>query len=279
MLAQAWPVGFDGYEVIALDRFGDVDLRAIAPGFTAPSNDALAALAVGVDADAVVYGGGLENRPDLVRRLSDSRELLGTPPELLAAVRDPWAIGAAARAAGARAPDTRSANELASAHRETAGPAMWLRKPRHGGGGRGVRGWAGGAAAPDRAGAAPRPWAVLLRGGDRQWRARHRARHHRTTAPPIELSVVQGHLPRLPEGERGAQGQLRAVCDEVAARFGVRGAFGVDAHLDGRQTAWVLEVNPNDRPPDSSCSDQGASRHTSAGPADVAFPPPARRPR
>ena len=36
----------DGYEVIALDRFGDVDLRAIAPGATAPSNDALAAVAV-----------------------------------------------------------------------------------------------------------------------------------------------------------------------------------------------------------------------------------------
>jgi predicted ATP-grasp superfamily ATP-dependent carboligase len=36
------------------------------------------------------------------------------------------------------------------------------------------------------------------------------------------------------------------VCDEVAARFGVRGAFGVDAVWDGRH-AWVLEVNP--RPP------------------------------
>ena len=43
-------------------------------------------------------------------------------------------------------------------------------------------------------------------------------------------------------------GQLRAVCGEVAARFGVRGAFGVDAIWDGRH-AWVLEVNP--RPPAS----------------------------
>ena len=59
----------DGYEVTALDRFGDVDLRSIAPGATAPGNDALAALASGVDADAVVYGGGLENRPDLVAQL------------------------------------------------------------------------------------------------------------------------------------------------------------------------------------------------------------------
>jgi predicted ATP-grasp superfamily ATP-dependent carboligase len=53
--------------------------------------------------------------------------------------------------------------------------------------------------------------------------------------------------PRLPEGQQAElDGQLRAVCAEVAARFGVRGAFGVDAVWDGRQ-AWVVEVNP--RPP------------------------------
>ena len=53
--------------------------------------------------------------------------------------------------------------------------------------------------------------------------------------------------PRMPEAELDElDGQLRAVCDEVAARFGVRGAFGVDAIWDGRR-AWVLEVNP--RPP------------------------------
>ncbi len=50
--------------------------------------------------------------------------------------------------------------------------------------------------------------------------------------------------PRLPDEQRSElDGQLRAVCAEVAARFGVRGAFGVDAVWDGRR-AWVLEVNP-----------------------------------
>ncbi len=53
--------------------------------------------------------------------------------------------------------------------------------------------------------------------------------------------------PRLPEAElTELDGQLGAVCTEVAERFGVRGAFGVDAIWDGRH-AWVLEVNP--RPP------------------------------
>jgi methenyltetrahydromethanopterin cyclohydrolase len=50
--------------------------------------------------------------------------------------------------------------------------------------------------------------------------------------------------PRLPDAERDElDGRLRAVCAEVAGRFGVRGAFGVDAIWDGRH-AWVLEVNP-----------------------------------
>jgi predicted ATP-grasp superfamily ATP-dependent carboligase len=38
------------------------------------------------------------------------------------------------------------------------------------------------------------------------------------------------------------------VCATVVERFGLRGAFGVDAIWDGRH-AWVLEVNP--RPPAS----------------------------
>jgi predicted ATP-grasp superfamily ATP-dependent carboligase len=232
----------DGYEVTALDRFGDVDLRAVAPGATAASSDALAALSAEFEADAVVYGAGFENRPDLVRRLVHGRELLGTPPERLPAVRDPWAVAAAARAAGARAPETRAAGELGGL---APGRGKWLRKPRLGGGGRGVRRWRGGS----------------LRGGEVLQRCvgglscsavaigdGHRAAVLGLTEQLHRGPGFQwiGNLtpPRLPEAERSElEDQLRAVCAEVAARFGVRGAFGVDAIWDG-QHAWVLEVNP-----------------------------------
>jgi predicted ATP-grasp superfamily ATP-dependent carboligase len=233
----------DGYDVIALDRFGDVDTRAVAPGATAPRNDALAVLAGGVDAEAVVYGGGLENRPDLVAQLRDGRELLGTPPELLAAVRDPWQIAAAARSAGARAPETRAFDAVPA-----ASEAQWLRKPRLGGGGRGVRHWAGG----------------RLRSSEILQRRVHGLSCSAVAIGDGRRAAVLGLTeqlhqepgfgwmgnvtpPRLPEGELAElAGQLRTVCAEVAARFGVRGAFGVDAVWDGRH-AWVLEVNP--RPP------------------------------
>ena len=233
----------DGYDVTALDRFGDVDLRAVAPGKTAPSADALTAVAGEVEADAVVYGAGFENRPDLVARLADGRELLGTPPELLALVRDPWAVGAAARAAGARAPETRA--EPPDLER-----GSWVRKPTRGGGGRGVRPWAGGRLRPteilQRRIHGLSCSAVAIGDGRRAAVLGLTEQLHRRPDFGWMGNVTP---PRLPDAALAElDGQLRAVCDDVAARFGVRGAFGVDAIWDDRH-AWVLEVNP--RPPAS----------------------------
>jgi predicted ATP-grasp superfamily ATP-dependent carboligase len=229
----------DGYEVTALDRFGDVDLRALAPVATARTSDGLVALAADIDADAVVYGAGLENRPDLVRELADGRELLGTPAELLRAVRDPWAVGAAARAAGARAPETRAPGDMPQ--REHG----WLRKPRHSGGGHGVRTWRGGVL---------RATEVLQRhigGLSCSAVAIGDGRNAVVLGITEQLHLPPGFRwtgnvtpPRLPDAQRAElDGRLRAVCAEVVGRFGVLGAFGVDAIWDGRH-AWVLEVNP-----------------------------------
>jgi predicted ATP-grasp superfamily ATP-dependent carboligase len=234
----------DGYQVVALDRFGDVDLRAIALCSTAASNDALTALAADVAAEAVVYGGGLENRPDLVGELACGRELLGTPPELLAAVRDPWELGAAVRAAGARAPETRSVDDPPRGR----GSGMWLRKPRDGGGGRGVRGWIGGRLRPteilQRRVDGLSCSAVAIGDGREATVLGITEQLHRPSSFQWTGNVTP---PRLPEGERAElEGHLRVVCTEVAAKFGVRGAFGVDAIWDGCHP-WVVEVNP--RPP------------------------------
>lgn len=231
----------DGYAVTALDRFGDVDLRAVAEVTTAATSDAMAARARDVDADAVVYGAGLENRPDLVAQLCEGRELLGTPPEQLPAVRDPWAVGAAARAVGARAPESRSV-----ARPPVRAPgATWLRKPQRGGGGRGVREWRGGrlraAEILQRRIHGLSCSAVAIGDGRRATVLGLTEQLHRS---PGFHWIGNLTPPRLPAGEQDElDGRLRAVCAEVAARFGVRGAFGVDAIWDGHH-AWVLEVNP-----------------------------------
>ena len=231
----------DGYEVTALDRFGDVDLRAVAPGATAPTSDGLAALAAGIDADALVYGAGLENRPDLVRELAGGRELLGTPAQLLEAVRDPWALGAAAQAAGARAPETRAPGDVPEAPVRD----RWLRKPRRSGGGHGVSGWRGGLLRStevlQRRVAGLSCSAVAIGDGRS---AAVLGLTEQLHLPPGFRWTGNVTPPRLPEAQRAElDGRLGAVCSEVVGRFGVRGAFGVDAVWDGRH-AWVLEVNP-----------------------------------
>jgi predicted ATP-grasp superfamily ATP-dependent carboligase len=241
MIAQL--AAADGHTVTAVDRFGDVDLRAIAEVAIAETSHAMAARARDLEADAVVYGAGLENRPDLVAQICEGRELLGTPPERLSAVRDPWAVAAAAAAAGARAPETRSVDDGSPA--SEPGDPTWLRKPRRGGGGRGVRWWRGGRLRSTEVLQRHVPGlscsAVAIGDGRRATvlgltEQLHRARGFQWV----------GNLapPRLPQAEHDElDGQLRAVCAEVADRFGVRGAFGVDAIWDGRH-AWVLEVNP-----------------------------------
>jgi predicted ATP-grasp superfamily ATP-dependent carboligase len=244
----------DGFGVSAVDRFGDLDLRALAPVSCAGHSDALAALAARIEARAVVYGAGFENRPDLVRRICAGRELLGTPAECLPLARDPWALAAAARAAGARAPQTSRTPPRDADGQAARTPPLhpgaprldgWLCKPLLGGGGRGVRRYRGGELAPGEiiqrqvwglscsAAAIADGHSALTLGVSEQLHRRPGFRWCGNVVPP-----------RLPAGELDElEGQLSAVCTQAAARFGLRGAFGVDAIWDGRH-AWVLELNP-----------------------------------
>src|SRR4051794_20995287 len=186
----------------------------------------------GIRADGVVYGAGLENRPDLVARLAAGRTLLGCTPETLRAVRDPALLGAALSAAGFAYPRTFSAAE-APVGADRAG--RWLRKPLRGGGGRGVRAWRGGrltdgvvvqerisGLACSAAAVADGRSAVLL-GVSEQLVGRRvlGARGFKWCG-----NVVP---PRLAAGERRALTlSMQEICAHLAAAFGLRGVFGVD---------------------------------------------------
>jgi predicted ATP-grasp superfamily ATP-dependent carboligase len=244
----------EGHDVVALDRFGDLDLQGVCPSVSVLRDlggrggmEALVDAARDIAADAVVYGAGLENRPDLVARLAAGRTLLGCAPETLERVRDPAVLGASLRAAGFAHPETHAAADAPARADRTR---RWLRKPVRGGGGRGVHAWRGGrlraadlvqervtgrvcSAAAVADGAA----AVLL-GVSEQLVGR---RAFGTRGFTWCGNVVP---PRLRGAERGALAvELRDVCSHVAAAFGLRGLFGVDAVWDGGR-AWVIEVNP-----------------------------------
>jgi uncharacterized protein len=171
-----------GHDVVALDRFGDLDLQRLCPSVSVlrdlAGRGGMAALvdaAETIAAPSVIYGAGLENQPRLVARLASGRTLLGCPPETIERVRDPATLGASLRAAGLAYPATfgaadappwaertsstrfvpsdapsraeRTSSTLAArdAPRRAERSRRWLRKPVRGGGGRGVREWRGGA--------------------------------------------------------------------------------------------------------------------------------------
>ncbi|MEA2384000.1 MAG: uncharacterized protein QOH72_3971 [Solirubrobacteraceae bacterium] len=244
----------EGHEVLAVDRFGDLDLRDLCPSVSILRDlggrggmTALVEAAEGIPAAGVIYGAGLENRPDLVARLGAGRTLLGCAPETLRRVRDPAVLGASLRSAGFAYPRTFSAVEAPV----TADRARrWLRKPVRGGGGRGVRAWRGGrlastelvqervAGLPCSAAAVADGRSAAVLGVSEQLTGR--------AALGARGFTWCGNLapPRLPADERDAlTSALQAICEHLAAAFGLRGLFGVDVVWDGTE-AWVVEVNP-----------------------------------
>jgi predicted ATP-grasp superfamily ATP-dependent carboligase len=243
-----------GHDVVALDRFGDLDLQALCPSVSVlrdlGGRGGMAALvdaAETIPAPSVIYGAGLENQPRLVARLALGRTLLGCPPETIERVRDAATLGASLRAAGLGYPSTlaaRDAPRLADRRRR------WLLKPVRGGGGRGVREWRGGALRGDvvvqehiaglacsAAAVADGRSAVVL--GVSEQLIGHRGFGARGYAWCGNLVP-----PRLGEAQRRAlAGAARTICAHVAHAFELRGLFGVDLVWDGER-AWVVEVNP-----------------------------------
>src|SRR2546426_10391175 len=86
-----------GYEVVAVDGFGDLDLQACATEVRVVRVDgrfsarAAAAAARDVSCEAVVYEASFENHPSAVRALATNRRLWGKPPSGPDRGRDPRA--------------------------------------------------------------------------------------------------------------------------------------------------------------------------------------------
>jgi uncharacterized protein len=242
------------HDVVALDRFGDLDLQRLCTSVSVlrdlGGRGGMAALvdAAGkIPAPSVIYGAGLENQPILVARLASGRRLLGCTRETLERVRDPATLGTSLHAAGLAYPSTFGA---ADAPRRAERSRRWLRKPVRGGGGRGVREWRGGTLDGDvvvqehiaglacsAAAVADGRSAILL--GVSEQLIGHRGLGARGYAWCGNLVP-----PRLGDAQRRALAvAARAICAHLASAFELRGLYGVDLVWDGER-AWVVEVNP-----------------------------------
>ncbi len=239
-----------GYSCLSVDAFGDLDQKERVRNVCLPRDlgrpySAAAAVAVGRRwaAASAAYVGNLENHPGAVRRLALGRQLLGNVPATLARARDPFAVGEVVRRAGGRVPLTLLPGET----RHASAGVRWLRKPRRGGGGSGVKEWKPGAPLGPHelvqeriegvlasvAFVANGQRAVLLgmsRGlaGDPVFGARG----HRYCGSIYPFSADPPLLERM-----------RSIAGAVTEAFGLVGLNGIDFILKAGEP-YVLEVNP-----------------------------------
>ena len=140
-----------GFEVTAIDAFGDLDqhpaVRSLwLPGIDGAPFTAQAAVEAVRDiaADAAVYLSPFENHVRAIEALSSGpstslragRVLWGNPPDVLRRVRDPFLLAGVLRRRGFATPLTR-----VDVPPELAVAKEWLVKPFRSGGGHGVRPW------------------------------------------------------------------------------------------------------------------------------------------
>ena len=244
-----------GYDVIAVDGFGDLDLRACATevhvvrvGGRFRARAAVAAVR-DVSCEAAVYEAGFENHPGAVRALAARRVLWGNPPAVLARARDPRHLARVVGKAGLPAPRVRLTRPAPGVR------GGWVVKPLHSGGGDGVAVWRTGRGAP-----MPRRSYFQERivgvTGSIVFVADGRR------AVPLGLSrVLAGETAFGADGFRycgnilGAAGDPQFPADErlldratllaqtVTRAFGLVGVNGVD-FVARRGLPWAIEVNP-----------------------------------
>jgi uncharacterized protein len=129
-----------GYQVIAVDAFGDLDLLAVAAAtrrVVPYGATRVARLARDIAATAVCYVSNFENRPAALRTLMHGRTLWGNAPETLALARDPTVMARALTSAGLPAARVRRRAPTNAADART----RWLLKPRASGGGHNIVRW------------------------------------------------------------------------------------------------------------------------------------------
>lgn len=247
-----------------MDAFGDVDQKARISNISFHRDlgrrySALAAAEISrrISVPAAAYVGNFENHPAAVRRLAAGRRLFGNKPEVLARVRNPFLLAEVVTAAGARTPITLGARD---AWRADAG-RPWLRKPKRGGGGSGVRPWRPGEPldrheiVQEYVDGVPASMVFLadgrraaLLGLSRQLAGNRAAAvfgaigfRYAGSLYPLRSSGIEPPLD--PSAQMSLEDRAAAVANAVTAAFGLRGVNGLDFMLrDGE--LFVLELNP-----------------------------------
>lgn len=239
----------EGFEVVALDLFGDRDTRRAAAQWRSIGEAstlridgeqllaALDACARSGAAQAWLYGSGLEGRPDLLAAGAELLPLIGNQADTVRRVREPGTFF-----------DTLAAHGIAHPPVRRSAPADlrgWLVKDGADCGGAHVRR----ATAPISLGqtqylqreidGAPRSATFVADGRHAVVLGCNEQIVHAQADAPYLYGGLIGPLPP----DAALQAQVEAALRVLVPAFGLRGLGSLDLLYDGA-VAWVLEVNP-----------------------------------
>lgn len=231
-----------GWRPICGDLFLDADLPDTAVGQVARSFPCdLVRIADESPPGPWMYTGGLENYPRLIERVSRSRELLGTPADVLRRVRDPFEVAQALRRQGLLFPECSATSDGLPVD------GTWLRKHPRSSGGLRVAPWR-----EQRQCGNARGWYFQRRIEGLPMSALYLAASEqaRLLGATEQLLASDGTLPFQYVGSIGPLGlsprqrqALSTIGDMLVREFQIRGLFGVDLIMAGNDV-WAIEVNP-----------------------------------
>ena len=233
-----------GFLPLAVDQFGDEDLRRIADLRTCDHfPEQIPARAAELPPAGVVLTGAMENHPTILKRLTNVRRLYGCPLEALAAVRNPLVVQSAL--------DRADLPTVATSRRmPTITPGVrWLKKPLRGSSGAGI------CLQTDSSSASGEDsfYYQKLLHGPSQSGFFLASRRTTTLVGVTEQWIGTPWLHARPFGYAGSLGPLRLDAEArnlwerigtaLSQSCGLIGFFGVDAVIQNG-VICVVEVNP-----------------------------------
>ncbi|MCA9040883.1 MAG: ATP-grasp domain-containing protein, partial [Planctomycetaceae bacterium] len=249
--AAVWSATYAGYSCIAVDQFGDVDLRSLCPDWRPISLDyrELPDYLFQQKLAGWAYTGGLENHPDLIESCAEQTPLLGIGGETLKQLRDPFRLSQVVNAAGGQMPEMRMFSEGVP-------EVNWVMKPFHSGGGIRIQ-----RARPDSAGSndfyyqrrvpgVPYSVSFVVREGEPEILGV--ARQFISTSSEILVTrSIRRQSPFLFCGgitaatdEVGGRNRLHAFLTQLVSQLPLVGLCGIDVMKSPSGEIMVLEINP-----------------------------------
>lgn len=235
-----------GFRPRCLDRYGDADLRAVAPTQVIDDypHGLIAALEHCPEAP-LMYVGALENAGSVLEFLEMGRPLAGNSRDVVRRVRDPEVVAEAFQEFNL------PFLEVHGRHDVPPRDGNWLLKPLHSGGGRGIAVWTADTPTPDE------PYYFQQRAIGNSYSAVFVAPTDQRDVRFVGITRQIVGDPRLGGGPFGWCGSVgpetlkveieqivRRIGNVLSWKLGLSGLFGFDFVLDADGLPRLTEVNP-----------------------------------